>query len=115
MYALYVFVISLKNNSLRDAMSSEDLILMMICSIGLFSLCLNFKNKNIISKMIVNIGQNTLGIYIIHSFIIRIGRLIFNESLFLGRIGILIFTLIVSYTLTIGVKKIPLVKELVNL
>ena len=77
-----------------------------------FMLADSYKNNNIITKFIKTVGANTFGIYVTHSFVIRIIRLVFNDILFINRILITISVLFLCTTIVFVFKRTPLLKQL---
>ncbi|MDD5792969.1 MAG: acyltransferase [Erysipelotrichaceae bacterium] len=91
----------------------NNTLMMALMVVGLFALMTDLKPKGIAGKMVEGIGANTLGIYVIHSFIIRIVRLFVPSSLAFNFLSLLL-VLIISHLLTLILKKLPVLRELVS-
>lgn len=88
----------------------------IIC--GLFSIVYTYKSKNKFYNIIVqSIGSNTLGIFVLHYPIMLLLRKLdfFNMDNITSRIILFLLVFIVSYLLTLLIKKIPFVKKILTI
>lgn len=96
-----------------------DSILILITAISFFILCLDYKNKGILGKLINLIGKNTLGIYLLHIIMGNILSKIQNSALFSGNLILNLLLTLINVNLCLGVcllfKRIPFVKKLFTL
>ena len=115
---LYAYIMSVKNNETYPNNFNCSSIFMVFIMIGIFAISNMYKdNGRIYNKIITSIGKNSLGIYFIHIIILDIISKylpILNSTKILICIKILI-TVIASWGLTLGLGKIPKLKELVKI
>ena len=85
--------------------------------IGMFAITYKYENQNKwYNKLIESISKNSLGIYLIHIIIVRILNLIFVGKLsFILRIIKVILVFVISYGLTLIIKKVPKLNKLIEL
>lgn len=85
--------------------------------IGMFAITYKYENQNKwYNKLIESISKNSLGIYLIHIIIVRILNLIFVGKLsFVLRIIKVILVFVISYGLTLIIKKVPKLNKLIEL
>lgn len=97
-----------------------DTIMNLIMSSSIFVFCFKLENiivrKNHLRKVIQIIGNNTLGIYLIHALVGNVFRkyyIAFNlyENIFIN-IAYVLIIIITSLLITLFLKKLPLIKEL---
>ncbi len=91
---------------------------MLIILASIYTLTQNFQKNGRISRFICQIGENSLGIYLLHFFIIHICRF-FGITTFLSQapwgIGVFfenIAILMIAYMVTILLKRIPCIQKL---
>ena len=115
---IYGIVRSLIDSNVYASNYNYGMVTLAITVIGLYSLTnkINIKN-NILSRFISSVGKNTMGIYLIHIFFINaIGKFINVGDLnFIFRFLIVILIIIVSWLVTIIIKKIPKVSYIVKI
>lgn len=101
-----------------DLFIKESIITVMIYCIGVFLIVSNLKLNllsNKVRKLIVKISGLTMGIYLIHPFVLDF----FIEPIHMGNIGIysvlfeLSLTSIISILFTLVIQKIPLLKNII--
>lgn len=92
-------------------------IFMMGIIIALFSIFCNYENKNYIhNKLIMDLGKNSLGIYLVHKVIIAImNEYLITEGIIIGKIFQPFIVLIFSYIIVKIIKKIPMLHKIVEL
>lgn len=112
---IYGYFLSVRNNVFFGEHYSSTIIFNIVIILAWFMLADSYKDKNIITKCIKIVGTNTFGIYVMHSFIIRVVRLIFTSGMFADRCFITVFTLIICTLLTKILRKIPFVSILFNI
>ncbi|MEK5081141.1 acyltransferase [Solibacillus sp. FSL W7-1436] len=115
---LYGIVMSLSNGFYFDTVwEGYDTIMTLAVALSIFLLAskINIKNKTI-AKLIKIIGSNTLGIYFIHviigAFFEKYYRLLpFNQNI-IANLFFIVFIVLVSLSVTLLLKKVPIVREL---
>jgi len=88
-------------------------------TVGILMLIINYKNKNKLhNKIIKSIGENTLGLYLIHPLVICIFQKIlhiYNYANFLSRFGALLLVFITTYLIVLLIGKIPKANNIIKL
>lgn len=117
----YGVIMSKHNNALESIVWGGYVTIMnLVMSSCIFVLCFKIENiirkHNKINKLIHIIGNNTLGVYLLHSLIGNVFRkyyvaLSFYQNIFINTIYVIFLTAI-SLGVTLILKKIPLIKEL---
>lgn len=110
----YGYTLSINNGATFNGFFNANTIFMVFMVIGWFAFIINYRGKGIISKFINKIGENTFGIYILHTQIFRYIELLVPANNFISRFVIVLLTLVICYLITIFIKKIPFVKKLVS-
>lgn len=96
-------------------------IFMLIIIISLYTITQDYHQKGHPSKLVCSIGKNTLGIYLLHVFIIQILSVSGVTSFLLKTpwgIGVFcenIIILLITYLLTLALTRIPYIRKLVTL
>ncbi len=103
-----------------------DTIFTLLCVVSIFLLCLNWQKP---SKILATISRNTLGIYLIHMLVIFTSMSISYDFImqyispladvpfiisFIGSLGYATLVLLISLGLSLLLRRIPLVKQLVS-
>ncbi len=94
----------------------------VVSTIALFIIFMNYKSRTFIGKLFCSIGSQTLGIYFIHiligSYIInywyKLGNYININSFFINLLLAFII-LMISYGISLGISKIPFIKNIVKI
>lgn len=111
---VYANFVSNKTHVLFNEYFNTNTIFMATIIIGWFALFLNFKSKGLIGKIITSIGKNTLGVYFIHTYFIRIVSIYISDESFALRTLIVIITLLISYLFTEIIKRIPFLNKILE-
>lgn len=111
---MYGILVCISKNALYAPTYNTRTIFMVFIILMWFALFNKYENKNKVTNLITYIGSNTLGIYVTHSYFLRIARLILPSSTFIFRIGILLLTFLFSYLFTYIIKKVPFLNRLVK-
>lgn len=88
-------------------------LMMAMMVVGIFAYIVSIKPQGIIRKAVMEIGSNTLGIFVIHTLVIRIVRIFVPIGLPYNFLSVLL-VLLISYLLTVILKKLPVLRELVS-
>lgn len=124
-FMVYAYLMSSIQNELYKGNFVYNSIFMEILLISIFILsfsCNNNSKNNMMNKIIKIITKNSLGIYLIHWIISKYIRFLFIniyqinifDNLF-SNIVLVIIILMISYALTLIIKKIPVLKRLVEI
>ena len=95
-----------------------DQIFLLGTVLGLFCLASKIEIKNeYFKKFISSIGSNTMGIYLIHTIVIFIINKFFiiNQQSFFIRILMLILIVLISWTISLFIRKLPKISFIVKL
>lgn len=111
---VYGYLISVKNNQTCSGFFNASTVFMSMTVIGWFALCDAYTSKGIIGETITKIGKNTFGIYVTHTYFLRVAGLFISNSSFILRLLTVFVTLILSYLFTIIIKKIPYLNKLLQ-
>lgn len=119
MYLLYLYgyMISIKEGETWNSVwFGKDFLITLLSVVAIFVLSLKYKHIGFMGKAIKTIGENSLGIYLIH---IIIGEILFpyfiTMSISTGVLINLLFVLVVllaSLFIALGLKRIPYLKHL---
>ena len=115
LFTWYIFMY--KNVSFVDNYLYRRLALAIIIC-GIFTIVWSYKNKGrLYNKLILSIGENTLGIFLIHVPIkLWLETLkIINNSTLTNRVVTFIVVFVLSYAITLIIKKIPYINKLVKI
>lgn len=104
---VYAYFISIKTNMLFNEYFNTKTVFMAVIVVGWFALFVDYQANGILGKITTVVGRNTFGIYITHTYFIRIVGLYINDESFILRLLIVVITLIISHLFTLIVKKIP--------
>lgn len=107
--------ISIRDNCSLEFFDSNSTIFSFIYVILCFAVACNYQKANNASDILLDIGANTLGIYITHSFFLRLSRLLIPQEFILLRLLTTILTLVICYLFTKVMKRIPFVKRLFSI
>lgn len=91
-------------------------IFLAITIIGIYAITYKYKNKNhYYNKLIMDIGKNTFGIYLVHKILVIWGIKIIEENNMTRNLlfSIIIFTL--SYIITKLIKRIPVLNKIIQI
>ena len=109
----YGYYMSINLKQVFQEWFNSNSLFMTIMILGYFALTINYENKNnIFNKLITSIGQNTLGIYLAH-FIFLFIAWNYKIVTFIDKLLVFTFVFFASYTLTIILGKIPILKKLI--
>jgi surface polysaccharide O-acyltransferase-like enzyme len=113
-------IISKRENKIWDCVwHGHDTLFTLLIVLSLFILFLPYKHQGVSGKIIALIGQNSLGIYFLHIIVAELtSSLIFsststNNFFFNALCALLILAM--SLIITLGLKKIPVLKYLVSI
>jgi surface polysaccharide O-acyltransferase-like enzyme len=114
---IYGYLVTNNTNKYFDIVWNElETIPILISTISIFILAMNHK-LDINNNLIITIGQNTLGIYLIHTIFIRIGQSLFLNIGFVGNelINFILSFFIIGISLIIVLifKKIPIANKMI--
>jgi surface polysaccharide O-acyltransferase-like enzyme len=91
----------------------------LINVVAIFILSINYRQKGIAGKVIRLIGENTLGIYLIHVIIGYLFQPLYRSFEISHSLGVnlvyTLFLLLVSLVAVLGLKKVPVVRYLFTL
>lgn len=91
-------------------------IFMAAMMIGLYAITYKYVNKNhFYNKMIMDIGKNTLGIYLIHKILTIAGLSVIKQNSYSQNLLFSIIIFITSYVLVKMIKKIPIIKKMIEI
>lgn len=110
----YEMIIS--NNIIHDLFAENfyDNIFIMTWVTLLFSFIKNMSFKEKYRNLIINISSLTLGIYIIHEFIVKYISNFYDSKNGVYNIGVFIITLVMSYLISYIIKKITYLNKLIT-
>lgn len=114
---LYGYIMSKLQGKVYSNNYCYGTIFMLFILIGFFAITYKYNDNNkLYNKLITVIGKNSLGIYLIHTLILRIINLFLNpiNNIFLRMLEV-IGVLGMSLILTLILKKIPKLNKLVEL
>ena len=115
LFTWYIFMY--KNVSFVDNYLYRRLALAIIIC-GIFTIVWSYKNKGrLYNKLILSIGENTLGIFLIHvpiKLLLETLKII-NNSTLTNRVVTFIVVFVLSYAITLIIKKIPYINKLVKI
>lgn len=99
-----------------DVNYNFESVFMPFIVLGGYALTIPYKNeKSIVKDIIADIGKNTMGIYLLHmNVIVVIDKVLRLEGTW-GRACVTALTLILSFVMTIILKKIPLIHHVVDM
>lgn len=113
---IFAYLMSKANKTLYANNFCYSAINMLIFLIAWFAITYRYTNKNrFYNKIIEKIGENSLGIYFLHILVIKVLNLVLTENLLIYRILKVICTLIISLSITVILKKIPIIKNIVKI
>lgn len=98
-----------------------DSIFMLIILVSLYTITQDYKKKSFFSKLFCSIGQNSLGIYLLHIFIIQVFGILQIRNFALQipwGIGVLlenIIILLIAYFMTKILAKIPYIRKSITM
>lgn len=113
----YAFLMSkLQKKTYVDSFNYNSVFILLIV-IGLFALTYRYKDENRWDNVLIKyISKNSLGIYLLHIIIIRIiNRFYIGEMTILFRLGKVLIVLFASLGLTLIIKKIPKVRNWIEI
>lgn len=91
-------------------------IFMAAMMIGLYAITYKYVNKNhFYNKMIMDIGKNTLGIYLIHKILTIAGLSVIKQNSYSQNLLFSIIIFITSYVLVKMIKRIPIIKKMIEI
>jgi len=92
-------------------------IFMVSIIIGLYAITYKYENRNrFYNKIVLDIGKNTLGIYLVHNILTVIGKCVMkNNNYSENNVLFPIIVFICSYIIVRVIKKIPIVKKSVEI
>ena len=106
---------SVKTNTLYKDSFNYGSVFMVIFIIGVFALTIYFQgNKNILNRIICDIGKNSFGIYVSHTIFIQIIRKFFSIDGIVSRITAFVIVLILSYGFSVCMGKNKLLRKLIS-
>ena len=115
--AILGIIVSMANTKITTNFNYNQLFL-LFSILGLFSLCsrINIKNQ-LMLKIVSSIGKNTMGIYLIHMIIKEIINKFYfiNDKNFITRFIISIIVFLISWCLTVVIRKIPKLSYIVKI
>lgn len=104
-----------KNTQMMSPSFSYGSIFMLFILVGWYAATLSYQNQGKwYHKVIGSIGENTLGIYFLHIFVIAIVRMILPYESFGAHVVQWLLVLMLSWIGSLIIKKIPVIKELVK-
>jgi surface polysaccharide O-acyltransferase-like enzyme len=114
---IYGILISFLNKNVYSNNFMYNTIFMLTFLVLLYISTINFKNNNLITKIITGIGKNSMGIYLTHQAFIKVFLKYLNLpfSTNINKFVICIIVLILSNILTIIIKKIPLLNKMISI
>jgi len=112
----YGFVMSKLSGVTYNEGFNYSTIFLFFIILALFSISLRYEDKGKwYNRLIQTIGANTLGIYLIHIFVINfVGIFIPNERI-LQRCSIVLLSFVLSVVLVVIIRKIPILKKLMEM
>lgn len=112
----YGFVMSKLSGVTYNEGFNYSTIFLFFIILALFSISLRYEDKGKwYKRLIQTIGANTLGIYLIHIFVINfVGIFIPNERI-LQRCSIVLLSFVLSVVLVVIIRKIPILKKLMEM
>ena len=111
----YGYLMSVKTNTLYKDSFNYGSVFMVIFIIGVFALTIYFQgNKNILNRIICDIGKNSFGIYVSHTIFIQIIRKFFPIDGIVSRITAFVIVLILSYGFSVCMGKNKLLRKLIS-
>jgi surface polysaccharide O-acyltransferase-like enzyme len=117
---LFGVITSKRQNEIWDCVwHGHDTLFTLLMVVSLFILLLRYKHQGLPGKIIAVIGQNSLGIYFLHIIVAELTSPILfsntsaNDFFTNGLRALLILAM--SLIITIGMKKIPILKYLVSI
>lgn len=116
----YGMMMSRVNHSLYDTVSPQlNSVMALVMSLSVFFLCSNLKYENEkINNFLKLVGSNTLGIFVIHripgAFFMKYFSLFPHNDNFIANWLFAAFIMLVSLGMVLVIKKIPLLKKIVE-
>lgn len=111
----YGYLMSVKTNTLYKDSFNYGSVFMVIFIIGVFALTIYFQgNKNILTRIICDIGKNSFGIYVSHTIFIQIIRKFFSIDGIVSRITAFVIVLILSYGFSVCMGKNKSSRKLIS-
>ncbi|MDO4458667.1 MAG: acyltransferase [Clostridia bacterium] len=114
----YTYAVTISNvcNNLCDPSINYGNIFMTFIIIGMIAVSSDFKaGNNPIYRLIVSVGKCTLGMYLTHTIFIRVFQKFVPTDSFTKRVICFAAVIVCSYVATAVMKKIPLIKKLVEI
>lgn len=111
-------ILSYLKNEIYPVNYNYSQIFLTFSVMGAYLLSTYYKNNgNILNRIITNISQNTMGIYLIHTIIIALISNWYNiyGAVFIVRVLISILITVISWGLTVVIKKIPFIGNIVKI
>jgi surface polysaccharide O-acyltransferase-like enzyme len=115
--SFYSVIVSLKNNRLLDIVwNNYDTVFTLMNVVAIFIISMKYKSHGLLGKTIKIIGENSLGIYLIHRIIGYLIVPLYDKltftNLLLANAILTFFILFTSLFAVLLLKKIPVIKRL---
>ena len=110
----FAYYMSAKQGSMYDPSFNYESVFTAAFIVSMFALALPYQaNGKPLSKLLMGIGQNTFGIFVIHKIFIWIIDKHFEVFSFGERLATCLAVLAASYLATLLMNRIPVLKKLV--